>query len=72
MRMHCCANGVKKSGGIAGQDFGDGGVAEHGVELADACGEFVGRTAAARVLNGLNRPGEHRQRSSGWRGESRD
>ena len=48
------ADGVEKCGGVAGENFADGGVAEHGVEAADAGGQFVGRAAAAGVLDGFD------------------
>ena len=49
------ANGVKERSGIAGEDFADGGVAEHGVKAADAGGEFFGRTASPGALDGFDR-----------------
>src|SRR5579859_6497837 len=48
------ANGVKECGSIAVQNFADRGIAEHGVQFANASAEFIRRTPAAGVLNGLN------------------
>ena len=48
------ADVVEKRSRIAGENFTDGGVAEHGVQPADAGGEFVRRAAAAGVLNGVD------------------
>jgi hypothetical protein len=48
------ADVVKELRGVAGEDLGDGGVAEHGVQAADAGGEFVRGSAAAGVLNGVD------------------
>ena len=45
------ADGVKERGGIAVEDLADRSETEHGVKAADAGGEFVGRTAAAGVLD---------------------
>ena len=55
MRMHCWRMVWRNAGGIAGENFADGGEAEHGVQFADACREFVRWAAAAGVLDGLNR-----------------
>ena len=48
------ADGVQECRRIAGQNFADGGVAEHGVQPADARGELVRRAAAAGALDGFN------------------
>ena len=66
------ADVVEERRGVAGEDFGDGGVAEHGVQAADAGGEFVGRAAAAGVLEWNRWRSGWRRRSSGWREGSRD
>ena len=62
----------RNAAGVAGEDLADGGVAEHGVQPADAGGEFVGRAAAAGVLDGLDGLANAVDASSGWHGESRD
>ena len=54
MRRHCSRMVCRNASGIAGEDFVDGGVAQHGVQPADAGGQFVGRAAAAGALNGLD------------------
>ena len=48
------ADGVQECGRVAGQDFADGGVAQHGVQTADARGELVGRAPAAGALDGFD------------------
>src|ERR1700721_1753929 len=48
------ANGVEECGSISIQDFADRSETEQGMQFANACAEFVGGTASAGVLNGLD------------------
>ena len=54
MRMALLADAVQECSRVAGQDLGDGGVAQHGVQPADARGQLVGRTPAAGALDGFD------------------
>ena len=48
------SDGMQESPGITGQNLMDRGVAKHGMEAANAGGEFLGRTARAGALDGFD------------------
>ena len=55
-------NGVQKCGRVSGQDFANGGVAQHGVKSPDACGQVLPAGVARQCAESTESPGAPRQR----------